>query len=401
MREVFTQIDTEVAKRSVERKTFKIKEKELLLENDHLLELLISQDLMHNAVNSLAKIINYQSMEKSFLNEYSESVKLKAELSKKNDMVEKSIYDELSKRLEHARALRPLDSDLDSSSTPMNKVKRVRFIEPSTSSSNTHKQVDSSKTKDSNKPLLPSTRVISSTSASGSKPPGNTKKNRISRPTSSNQNNKVEDYLRNVKSSLNKKNRNSEPVYPGKLKPKAAIGIFIGYTPAQKVYRIYNRQTCSGLMQNPASTTPYVPPTNNDWVLLFQPMFDEYFNPPPSIVSPVPIVVASRPVDPTGSPLSTSIDQAAPSASTSSIIQEAKSRVNFEDLAMIIKLKLIFKFKQDEFGGVQKNKARLVAKGCHQEEGIDFEESFAPVDRIEAIIIFVINAANKNMTIYQ
>ncbi|GJV36888.1 retrovirus-related pol polyprotein from transposon TNT 1-94 [Tanacetum coccineum] len=45
--------------------------------------------------------------------------------------------------------------------------------------------------------------------------------------------------------------------------------------------------------------------------------------------------------------------------------------------------------------------ARLVAKGYRQEEGIDFEESFAPVARIEAIRIFIANAASKNMTIYQ
>ncbi|GJY70794.1 retrovirus-related pol polyprotein from transposon TNT 1-94 [Tanacetum coccineum] len=48
-----------------------------------------------------------------------------------------------------------------------------------------------------------------------------------------------------------------------------------------------------------------------------------------------------------------------------------------------------------------KNKARLVAQGFRQEEGIDFEESFSPVARIEAIRIFVANAAHKNMTIYQ
>ncbi|GJZ49276.1 retrovirus-related pol polyprotein from transposon TNT 1-94 [Tanacetum coccineum] len=57
--------------------------------------------------------------------------------------------------------------------------------------------------------------------------------------------------------------------------------------------------------------------------------------------------------------------------------------------------------KTDEFGGVLKNKARLVAQGFRQEEGIDFEESFAPAARIEAIRIFVANAAHKNMTIYQ
>nr|GFA31451.1 retrovirus-related Pol polyprotein from transposon TNT 1-94 [Tanacetum cinerariifolium] len=48
-----------------------------------------------------------------------------------------------------------------------------------------------------------------------------------------------------------------------------------------------------------------------------------------------------------------------------------------------------------------KNNARLVAKGYRHEEEIDFEESFAPVARIKAIRIFIINAASKNMTIYQ
>ncbi|GKD11131.1 retrovirus-related pol polyprotein from transposon TNT 1-94 [Tanacetum coccineum] len=57
--------------------------------------------------------------------------------------------------------------------------------------------------------------------------------------------------------------------------------------------------------------------------------------------------------------------------------------------------------KTDEFDGVLKNKARLVAQRFRQEEGIDFEESFAPVARIEVIRIFVANAANKNMTIFQ
>ncbi|GKF46345.1 retrovirus-related pol polyprotein from transposon TNT 1-94, partial [Tanacetum coccineum] len=61
----------------------------------------------------------------------------------------------------------------------------------------------------------------------------------------------------------------------------------------------------------------------------------------------------------------------------------------------------IYKVKTDEFSGVLNNKARLVTQGFKQEEGIDFEESFAPIARIEAIRIFVANAANKNMTIFQ
>ncbi|GKE51471.1 retrovirus-related pol polyprotein from transposon TNT 1-94 [Tanacetum coccineum] len=71
------------------------------------------------------------------------------------------------------------------------------------------------------------------------------------------------------------------------------------------------------------------------------------------------------------------------------------------DKVMLIKLKWIYKVKTDEFDGVIKNKARLVAQGFKQEEGIDFEELFAPVARIEAIHIFEANATNKNMTIFQ
>nr|GEV63520.1 integrase, catalytic region, zinc finger, CCHC-type, peptidase aspartic, catalytic [Tanacetum cinerariifolium] len=62
------------------------------------------------------------------------------------------------------------------------------------------------------------------------------------------------------------------------------------------------------------------------------------------------------------------------------------------DSVMIIALKWIYKVKLVEYGDVLKNKARLVAKGYRQEDGIDFEESFAPVARIEAIRIFISNA---------
>ncbi|GJV17747.1 retrovirus-related pol polyprotein from transposon TNT 1-94 [Tanacetum coccineum] len=71
------------------------------------------------------------------------------------------------------------------------------------------------------------------------------------------------------------------------------------------------------------------------------------------------------------------------------------------DRVMIITLKWIYMVKLDELGGVLKNKARLVAKGYHQEEGIDFEESFSPVARLEAIRIFLAFAAHMNMVVYQ
>ncbi|GJR58942.1 copia protein [Tanacetum coccineum] len=68
---------------------------------------------------------------------------------------------------------------------------------------------------------------------------------------------------------------------------------------------------------------------------------------------------------------------------------------------LLIKLKWIYKAKTDEFGRVLKNKARLAAQGFKKEDGIDFEESFAPVSRIEAIRIFIANVAHKNTTINQ
>ncbi|GKB41815.1 retrovirus-related pol polyprotein from transposon TNT 1-94 [Tanacetum coccineum] len=71
------------------------------------------------------------------------------------------------------------------------------------------------------------------------------------------------------------------------------------------------------------------------------------------------------------------------------------------DKVMVITLKWIYKVKLDELGGILKNNAQLVARGYHQEEGIDFEESFAPVARLDAIQIFLAYAAHMNMIIYQ
>ncbi|GJS15227.1 retrovirus-related pol polyprotein from transposon TNT 1-94 [Tanacetum coccineum] len=109
----------------------------------------------------------------------------------------------------------------------------------------------------------------------------------------------------------------------GKFQAKADIGIFIGYAPKKKAYRIYNRRpglqsmtpatSNSGLVSNPILQQPCNPPSRDDWDLLFQPMFDEYFNPPTIDVSPVPVVNALRAVDLADSPVSMSIDQDAPS----------------------------------------------------------------------------------------
>nr|GEV51544.1 hypothetical protein [Tanacetum cinerariifolium] len=214
----------------------------------------------------------------------------------------------------------------------------------------------------------------------------------------------------------------------GKLQPKADIGIFIGYAPTNKAFRIYNRRTrrivetihvdfdelmamaseqrssgpalhettaatiSSGLVSKPTSSIPFVPPSRNDWDILFQPLFDELLTPPPSVdppapevIAPIDEVVASKLAKSTGSPSTTTVDQDAPSPNK----------------VMVITLKWIYKVKLGELGGILKNKACLVARSYRQEEGINFEESFASVARLEAIRIFLVYAAHKNMVVYQ
>ncbi|GKB30122.1 hypothetical protein Tco_0869523 [Tanacetum coccineum] len=92
--------------------------------------------------------------------------------------------------------------------TPKTNVKKVRFAEPLTSSSNI-KQVESSTTSDSNTPVLSSTGLKCSTSNYGSKPTGNKKNDRISQTPSRNMKNKVEAQPRKV----NKKNRVVKPIH--------------------------------------------------------------------------------------------------------------------------------------------------------------------------------------------
>ncbi|GJZ59357.1 retrovirus-related pol polyprotein from transposon TNT 1-94, partial [Tanacetum coccineum] len=81
----------------------------------------------------------------------------------------------------------------------------------------------------------------------------------------------------------------------------------------------------SGLVLNPVSQQPCIPPKRDDWDRLFQPMFDEYFNPPSIVVSPVQEAAAPRAVVLAVSSVSTSVDQDAPSTSIPSTQEQEHS----------------------------------------------------------------------------
>ena len=68
--------------------------------------------------------------------------------------------------------------------------------------------------------------------------------------------------------------------------------------------------------------------------------------------------------------------------------------------ASVVGLKWVFRNKMDKEGNVIRNKARLVVRGYCQEEGIDYEETFAPVARLESVRIFLAYAAHKNFEVY-
>nr|GEU60656.1 retrovirus-related Pol polyprotein from transposon TNT 1-94 [Tanacetum cinerariifolium] len=313
MQAVFTQMETEVAKCSVDKKNFEIEKKELSLDNDHLIEriicqdvmyvvmhannhndnvtppdrpwteyvsgdrlkhendrlmeVLISKDLVHTAVNSLAAINDYKSVEQSFVDEYEENLKLQTELANKNDMIEKAVYNELSKRC----------SRLENQRTNQCSFLCLRY-------NKTAYELMHDK-----KPDLSYLHVFGC-------------------------------YSTNDNEDL------------GKLKAKADIAIFISYAPEKKAFRpapqlMTLRTLSSGLVPNPITQPPYVSPTKNDWDILFQPMFDEFFNLPPSFVSSVPAAAVRRLVDLTGSLVSTSLEHDAPSASTSSTKKQEHSLI--------------------------------------------------------------------------
>nr|GEW06947.1 retrotransposon protein, putative, unclassified [Tanacetum cinerariifolium] len=194
----------------------------------------------------------------------------------------------------------------------------------------------------------------------------------------------------------------------GKLQPTADIGIFVGYAPSRKGYRIYNKRTrriMEMIHVQFDELTEQMAPVHLEIEILFQPMFDEYLEPPRAERPVRPTQAVQAPVNSAGTPSSTTIDQDAPSLSISpsflalqshSLHQGVAAEPNYMEDHTVAPVDnnpfvnvfasephskasssgdisstespYIYKVKLDEYGDVLKNKAQLVAKGYRQEE---------------------------------
>nr|GEX87999.1 hypothetical protein [Tanacetum cinerariifolium] len=142
-----------------------------------------------------------------------------------------------------------------------------------------------------------------------------------------------------------------------------------------------------------------------DLDILSEPMFDEYLE-PPRVERPVyPTQEVQAPVNSTGTPSSTTIDQDAPSPSISPSSLALQSHSLHQGVAAeptYMEDHPVAPVDNNPFVNVFYSEHHSEASSSGDiKEGIDFEKSFAPVARIEAIRIFIANVASKNMTIYQ
>ncbi|GKD46604.1 retrovirus-related pol polyprotein from transposon TNT 1-94, partial [Tanacetum coccineum] len=173
----------------------------------------------------------------------------------------------------------------------------------------------------------------------------------------------------------------------------------------------------SGLVLNQAASTSTKPPTKNDWDLLASSSSS-------SIDKDAPSPSISPKIETTNSPINsknvephqevTEFDSDTftnPFAPLDTSSAEAFSRICYfyaflakaepKNYKEAMEESCWIESMQEEIHKYERLEARLVAKGYRQEEGIDFEESFAPLARIEAIRIFLAYVAHKNMLVFQ
>nr|GEX34257.1 hypothetical protein [Tanacetum cinerariifolium] len=219
----------------------------------------------------------------------------------------------------------------------------------------------------------------------------------------------------------------------GKLKAKGDIGVFVGYSKESAAFRIYNKRTrkihesvnvnfdeilemtskqfslepgLSNLNETRKYSNPsvlQVSETSKKYLEdLFQDFYDGYFDSSKIMKSSTTNVESSNVEVP-----SPEEEEVFHENSDSFQGESSSSSLNDDVLVprpegkSIIKTKWIFKNKKDESSLVIRNKARLVAVGYSQQKGIDYDETFVRVARIESIRLFLAYAAHKDFTIYQ
>nr|GEV81374.1 retrovirus-related Pol polyprotein from transposon TNT 1-94 [Tanacetum cinerariifolium] len=504
--EVFDQIEAVVQQSLVDKQCLEIVDKELILENDQLSQQIMSQDMFSTVMNCMSLNVDCMNVGIQRSESCEKCLNLDAEFSKS-----KQAYDDLLKtysQLEkHSKYFEKNDlkaqlqdkdmticklKDTIKSLRKNNKEEIVDLDRCDLATINEELKNSMAKLLFENKRLCKEinhvTGVKCSTSASGSKPSGNTKNNRISQPSSSNNINKVEDQPRSVKTRKHKKNYvNKFKCYYHLMQSMSnanSVSVSINNAPVKNsVNDVKSGCLCaicepnhtwgSITTDNPSSSSlvmkgcpdctlkdhlcsacvlgkskksshqPKAEDTNKEklyllhmylcgpmrvdsingkWYILV--IVDDY-SPGlrPGLHSMTPATSIQEASAPRAevladSPVSISINQDSPSTKPKNFKQamtepswidamqeeihefkrlEVWELVPCEDNVFLMKLKWIYKIKIDESGKVLKNKARLVAQGFRQEEGINSAESFAPVARIEAIHIFIANAAHKNM----
>ncbi|GJR96783.1 integrase, catalytic region, zinc finger, CCHC-type containing protein [Tanacetum coccineum] len=307
-------------------------------ENDHLFEPLLSQDIVHICVNSLASCNDCCEMQHGFVHEYNENLMLKVELANAEHMVEKKFFYEVVLRC--SRLENPTCPSLSKPNeklvavTPLNKNKKVRWKptgQTFTIVRNTCPltRITSSKVKPLNElvttpnpkiqiyrrktKVAKSVDLSSEPSILGSSPSNISEPNKhwgstmSKSPSSSLVNFRKPDlsYLY-IFDALCYPTNDSEDL--GKLKPKADIAIFISYAPTKKAYRIYKRThlvietihvdfdeqiaMASEQFNLEPETQLLTPKTLSSGLLPNPPS-------PTPVVSPVPVAAALRLADPT------------------------------------------------------------------------------------------------------
>nr|GEZ72310.1 retrovirus-related Pol polyprotein from transposon TNT 1-94 [Tanacetum cinerariifolium] len=211
----------------------------------------------------------------------------------------------------------------------------------------------------------------------------------------------------------------------GKLQPKDDIRIFIGYAPIKKAFRIYNRRT-KRIVETIHVDFDELTAMASEQSIPGHALHEmTHATITPEVIAPIAEVIAPEPAESTGLPSSTTVDQDAPSLSKSQTTPETQPPViphdvkedNYDIEVSHMGNDPLFgipipEVASDQSSSMQckkssmslnglKNHARLVARGYRQEEGINFEESFALVARLKAIRIFLAYAAHKNMVVYQ